>query len=1129
MPYQIPPEEDIRKPNHGPHALLPTARVNSDYLKIEFRFCAILDFLESTRIDPEDVLFGSRHNDLENLVYHGLSVLRRHKEMEWHRQGSVESRSINTEMYFTYQHPPAPSLVAINLATLINMLFFHLSRRAAEMNLAAGRCVLRSTPALLPYAEAVPMDPRTLLHRYPIDPITKIYACCPGCCCLYPYNVGSGKSYIPNQCTHKATLGSKLCGNSLWRTQHICSKEYRVPALKLELQDVIQWIGRFLSRKGIEEYLENSFRQPSKSPMETMWDADTLWRLKGRDGKMFFPGLHNETRLAFGWSMDSFNPFHMKTAKQTVSSTGIWLWCLNDKPSLDQINHFLELLTAVFHDLWHPGVHYTRTYKHPSGRLVKAMLIPNTSDMLAARQAGGFSSATSHHFCTGCGLDIRDIENTDPATWPQRDIREHIKHAKEWRDAKNESAREECFDKHGIRWTPLYDLPYWDPIRFTLMEPAHTFSSGLLDHHVRKAFRININVTGGVGWPAPIGDILPSAALDTCQTLIEDNKNLQETLIYCSCLKFAVCWDKIYYCRKYCTIGELSFLTMAIILANLDYYRGRLLVERMCLCCQRPADTASLNSGMSTDGDSLSQPRTEAEVQAVTNLQRLVARGAKYNTVNNAGRKLIFQFLCHDLGLSTKGTKVELYSQLKQKSGPPLNLARYEETQQTPKLDSSLRIVLGSYIMNRVWEDMSKTQLPSWICAAPKHWGTKKHGKLGSSQWNTICLVHLVITLLKLWGPLPISDRRRLLLDNYIELMKAVIIGNLRAIDQDHINEYSRTIKSYMDGCKELYKDTPVYPVQHSAMHWGDDLFGWGPGTCRNGNFYERIIQKLQDTNFNNKFGELEATMLKKFCQVSNLRSLLLDDAAISSQAPELVEKFKAYCDEDLRGTRLAFMAHARRSGPDIAYHHTSLSQVTLSHSTHMCLATCIAKNHGVWTIPALLPHAQSLKYMSLRGVKYATCDHLPRDSDIIFREMDNKGKLGSHHAGQIYEILIHRYTVPISASPNAKLKEHESVFFTVKPYKPLDLSEQSLDSHYRRYGFLGGWLCSSTQIDPLVIDSTALVSHMGKTPVEVDSRADMIHILSLDKVCFIDPHSLEMLIWTPIVRNVVYETDGTA
>jgi len=78
--------------------------------------------------------------------------------------------------------------------------------------------------------------------------------------------------------------------------------------------------------------------------------------------------------------MDSFNPYHIKEAKQTVLSTAIWLTLLNlplhlqncpenmflagvipgpRKPSLSNVNHTTKLLIDVLLKFFDPGIWYS--------------------------------------------------------------------------------------------------------------------------------------------------------------------------------------------------------------------------------------------------------------------------------------------------------------------------------------------------------------------------------------------------------------------------------------------------------------------------------------------------------------------------------------------------------------------------------------------------------------------------------------------------------------------------------------------------------------------------------------------------------------------------------------------------
>ena len=421
-------------------------------------------------------------------------------------------------------------------------LLYQLPRRGAAILLAGMRCVLKSQASLRHLASEVPMDLRKLLILYDLDPVTRSYICCPSCYFLYDYSTGNCKTRkrkvsrafedqmspedtllvvsTPTYCTHRRVRTSPPCGEPLFETVTVNAKTYTVPLLKYEVQDLKQWVGRLLSRPTIEDLVFKAFRRPRKEYMEDMWDARHLCRILLKKGEHFLPGPTNETRMAFSFSMDSFNPYHMKEAKQTVSSTAIWLTLLNlpphlryrpenmflagiipgpRKPSLSDINHSLKLLVDVLLEFFEPGVLYSRTARYKQGCRVRAILVPVVSDMLAARQAGGFASPTATYFCTRCNLNIQDIENIDRHSWPQRDVIEHVKAAKRWRDAESLEEQGAIFRDYGLRWSSLLQLPYWNPILFTATEPMHIFDAGLFQTHCRQVWGIDTSNPGGNG------------------------------------------------------------------------------------------------------------------------------------------------------------------------------------------------------------------------------------------------------------------------------------------------------------------------------------------------------------------------------------------------------------------------------------------------------------------------------------------------------------------------------------------------------------------------------------------------------------------------------------------------------
>ncbi len=59
--------------------------------------------------------------------------------------------------------------------------------------------------------------------------------------------------------------------------------------------------------------------------------------------------------------------------------------------------------------------------------------------------------------------------------------------------------QETLFKDHGIRWSPLFDLPYWNPILFTAIEPMHVFDAGLFQTHCWQVWGIDTIALSGDG------------------------------------------------------------------------------------------------------------------------------------------------------------------------------------------------------------------------------------------------------------------------------------------------------------------------------------------------------------------------------------------------------------------------------------------------------------------------------------------------------------------------------------------------------------------------------------------------------------------------------------------------------
>jgi len=370
--------------------------------------------------------------------------------------------------------------------------------------------------------DLLPQDPRTIVNRVDLDPRTTSYLQCPACFVLYPFP-GTGFNHLPpgtiEHCTHRPTPESDPCGVPLWRDHRVGSTILKVPSRKYLHQSLKEWVGRLLTRPGIEDVIDVAYDAAPTARMADIWDSPVFKNFRDVDGTPFFAKHGDEARLAFSLGVDSFHPLGSLEAKQSMSATAIYMVLLNfpkeerfkyknmylagvipgpSKPSLEQINHALSLLVSELLEFWR-GVYFTRTFKFPGGRFSKGAMIPLVSDMLAARQVAGFGSVTSTLFCTSCTLTIQDIENLLKHTWPERVLHNHLQCAREWRLCQNERDRGNLFKLHGVRWSSLLDLPYWNPITYTVLDSMHAAFLGLFQSHCRKVWRIDVSVEGGDG------------------------------------------------------------------------------------------------------------------------------------------------------------------------------------------------------------------------------------------------------------------------------------------------------------------------------------------------------------------------------------------------------------------------------------------------------------------------------------------------------------------------------------------------------------------------------------------------------------------------------------------------------
>lgn len=369
----------------------------------------------------------------------------------------------------------------------------------------------------------------TALGWLKIDPILVYMNCCQSCFALCPIE------RTPNLCSHhiaripggppdSGEVNTKILSSpspvenvdTLDFSEEICGQPLlrfvqgqEIPVRRYAFQNLIDCLGRLFSRPLFEAQLDKSLME-SRKPFDPNSDVhdihqSRLWKtFRGPNGKHFTATSGN---LVFGMFVDGINPFGNKQSGHHDSITFIVLICLSlpinirhqpenvflvgiapgpREPSLEQMNWILKPIVTQLQQLWEPGCILSQTYQYKGGRLIHGALLPFIADIPALRRSLGFPSATATYFCSFCLLKKCDIHNFNQSLWPIRSRSQHQKWAYQARDAKTVKECKIIFKAHGVRFSIMNDLEYWDIVEYHVVDSMHNLLLGLLSWHLRR-------------------------------------------------------------------------------------------------------------------------------------------------------------------------------------------------------------------------------------------------------------------------------------------------------------------------------------------------------------------------------------------------------------------------------------------------------------------------------------------------------------------------------------------------------------------------------------------------------------------------------------------------------------------
>lgn len=324
------------------------------------------------------------------------------------------------------------------------------------------------------------------------------FICCRVCHKLYL----ESDVIVVNQTTTtvKSCSGSKFskgkykgkCGGELVEKLRLKDGNFHYRPHKVYCyRPVIESLESMLKRPGFEDQCEEWRTRKNNSLISDIFDGKIWDQFKTKpNGAPFLSVPHNYGLMV---NVDWFQPYKHRS---DISVGAVYLAVLNLPRSIrfkpenvmitaiippfrhepKNINSFLEPLVKDLQHLWEPGVKM-QTNKIPEGVHVGAALLNAAADIPAARKLCGFMGHNARLGCSKCLKQFKGAVGTMDfggfGNCPKRTVAEHRRYAGKLNKCKSFTELKKMESQCGYRYTSLLKLPYFDTVRYHIVDPMH--------------------------------------------------------------------------------------------------------------------------------------------------------------------------------------------------------------------------------------------------------------------------------------------------------------------------------------------------------------------------------------------------------------------------------------------------------------------------------------------------------------------------------------------------------------------------------------------------------------------------------------------------------------------------------
>ena len=158
------------------------------------------------------------------------------------------------------------------------------------------------------------------------------------------------------------------------------------------------------------------------------------------------------------------------------------------------MNSYLYPLVQEMKEFW-LGVSIPSQATPLKNVIIRAAITCCASDIPASRKLCGFVGHSAKLGCSKCSKEFTSLISSDGSNekkrdysgynrqlWSERSLSEHQEQSNNYLKAKTKVDQKSIEDDFGLRYCILLDLPYFDPIRFSVVDPMHNLFLGSAKH-----------------------------------------------------------------------------------------------------------------------------------------------------------------------------------------------------------------------------------------------------------------------------------------------------------------------------------------------------------------------------------------------------------------------------------------------------------------------------------------------------------------------------------------------------------------------------------------------------------------------------------------------------------------------